>query len=124
MVLHGDVHHGNVLNFGARGWLAIDPRGLVGERAFDHANLLCNPDVATAAASGSWLDRRRDADARLARSAVPSPAQAAAPLLRSGSRSRTRPSRRTTPPQARSASASGTAKGSPRRTWAAMAPPR
>ena len=26
---------------GARGWLAIDPKGLVGERAFDYANLFC-----------------------------------------------------------------------------------
>ncbi|MGH6986955.1 MAG: aminoglycoside phosphotransferase family protein [Caulobacteraceae bacterium] len=42
-VLHGDVHHGNVLWGGARGWLAIDPKGLLGDRAFDYANLLCNP---------------------------------------------------------------------------------
>ena len=26
-VLHGDIHYGNILNFGARGWLAIDPKG-------------------------------------------------------------------------------------------------
>src|SRR4029077_18089802 len=31
-VLHGDIHHGNILNFGPRGWLAIDPKGLMGER--------------------------------------------------------------------------------------------
>ncbi|SIN68765.1 aminoglycoside phosphotransferase family protein [Agromyces cerinus] len=43
VVLHGDLHHGNVLDFGARGWLAIDPKGLVGEAGFDYANLLCNP---------------------------------------------------------------------------------
>lgn len=41
--LHGDIHHHNILDFGARGWLAIDPKGLVGERAFDYANLFCNP---------------------------------------------------------------------------------
>jgi streptomycin 6-kinase len=51
-VLHGDVHHGNILNFGARGWLAIDPKGLLGERGFDYANLFCNPDPATAVATG------------------------------------------------------------------------
>jgi streptomycin 6-kinase len=51
-VLHGDIHHGNVLDFGARGWLAIDPKGLVGERGFDFANLFCNPDRATATATG------------------------------------------------------------------------
>lgn len=43
-VLHGDAHHGNILDFGPRGWLAIDPKGLIGERGFDYANLLCNPD--------------------------------------------------------------------------------
>ena len=43
VVLHGDLHHGNVLDFGERGWLAIDPKGLIGEDAFDFCNLLCNP---------------------------------------------------------------------------------
>ncbi|MFD1701862.1 aminoglycoside phosphotransferase family protein [Methylopila henanensis] len=43
--LHGDIHHGNVLDFGRDGWLAIDPKGLMGERAFDYANLFCNPTV-------------------------------------------------------------------------------
>jgi streptomycin 6-kinase len=45
-VLHGDIHHGNILDFGARGWLAIDPKGLFGDRGFDYANLFCNPDLA------------------------------------------------------------------------------
>jgi streptomycin 6-kinase len=44
-VLHGDLHHGNVLDFGARGWLAIDPKGLAGERGFDFANIFANPDA-------------------------------------------------------------------------------
>jgi streptomycin 6-kinase len=48
-VLHGDIHHDNVLDFGARGWLAIDPKRLIGERAFDYANIFCNPDVGDAA---------------------------------------------------------------------------
>ncbi len=51
-VLHGDVHHGNVLHFGSRGWLAIDPKGIVGDRAFDYANILCNPDARVALATG------------------------------------------------------------------------
>jgi streptomycin 6-kinase len=51
-VLHGDMHHGNVLHFGARGWLAIDPKALLGERYFDYANMLCNPDYETASAAG------------------------------------------------------------------------
>ncbi|PYE48937.1 aminoglycoside phosphotransferase family protein [Deinococcus yavapaiensis] len=41
--LHGDLHHGNVLSFGERGWLAIDPKGLIGERSFDYANIFYNP---------------------------------------------------------------------------------
>ena len=52
VVLHGDMHHGNVLNFGPRGWLAIDPKGLIGERYFDYANIFCNPDNAMATIPG------------------------------------------------------------------------
>lgn len=47
--LHGDCHHRNVLDFGARGWLAIDPKDRFGERGFDYAQILCNPDLAHAA---------------------------------------------------------------------------
>lgn len=45
MVLHGDLHHDNVLDFGPRGWCAIDPHGLIGERGFDFANIFTNPDL-------------------------------------------------------------------------------
>lgn len=45
-VLHGDLHHDNVLDFGERGWLAIDPKRLLGERGFDFANIFTNPDLA------------------------------------------------------------------------------
>jgi streptomycin 6-kinase len=41
-VLHGDIHHRNIRH-SSRGWLAFDPKGLVGERAYDCANTLCNP---------------------------------------------------------------------------------
>jgi streptomycin 6-kinase len=41
-VLHGDIHHRNVRH-SSRGWLAFDPKGLVGERTYDCANTLCNP---------------------------------------------------------------------------------
>ncbi|ADB42696.1 aminoglycoside phosphotransferase family protein [Spirosoma linguale] len=51
-VLHGDLHHENVLDLGKRGWLAIDPKGLVGERAFDFANLFYNPSSAVALSTG------------------------------------------------------------------------
>ncbi len=52
VILHGDIHHGNILDFGLKGWLAIDPKGLFGERGFDYANLFCNPDIETATKPG------------------------------------------------------------------------
>lgn len=70
-VLHGDIHHHHILNFGQRGWLAIDPKGLWGERGFDYANLFCDPGTETAArperfsrrvdvvAAAAGLERRR-----------------------------------------------------------------
>lgn len=47
--LHGDCHHDNVLDFGEQGWLAIDPKDRIGERGFDHAQILVNPDLPNAA---------------------------------------------------------------------------
>lgn len=41
-VLHGDIHHRNIRH-SARGWLAFDAKGLIGERTYDCANTLCNP---------------------------------------------------------------------------------
>jgi len=43
--LHGDIHHENILNGDERGWLAIDPKGLLGERTFDYANLFFHPEA-------------------------------------------------------------------------------
>ncbi len=43
-VLHGDIHHYNIRQ-SSRGWLAFDPKGLVGERTYDCANTLCNPGM-------------------------------------------------------------------------------
>jgi streptomycin 6-kinase len=63
--LHGDIHHGNILDFGPRGWLAIDPKGLWGERTFDYANIICNPDHQTAMLPGRFL-RQVDLIAKVA----------------------------------------------------------
>jgi streptomycin 6-kinase len=41
--LHGDMHHFNVLHDARRGWLAIDPKGILGPPAYDYANILLNP---------------------------------------------------------------------------------
>jgi streptomycin 6-kinase len=57
VVLHGDLHHDNVLDAEERGWLAIDPKGLVGERAFEFANLFRNPDAETALAPRAMARR-------------------------------------------------------------------
>lgn len=57
VALHGDIHHANILHFGAKGWLAIDPKGLIGERGFDYANLFCNPDPKTATDADLFIQR-------------------------------------------------------------------
>lgn len=43
-LLHGDLHHANIKHHSRRGWLAIDPKGLIGDRIYVAANALCNPD--------------------------------------------------------------------------------
>ena len=50
-VLHGDINPTNILWDDARGWLAIDPKGVYGERAYDYAYALMNP-IETAIAPG------------------------------------------------------------------------
>lgn len=46
MPLHADLHHDNVLDFAERGWLAIDPKSVIGDRAFEYTILFCDPDLA------------------------------------------------------------------------------
>lgn len=43
VALHGDLHHDNVLS-GPRGWLAIDPKGVWGDPAYEAANAFRNPE--------------------------------------------------------------------------------
>ncbi len=43
VLLHGDLHHFNILSATRRPWLAIDPKGVVGEAAYDTGALLRNP---------------------------------------------------------------------------------
>ncbi|GAA0267810.1 aminoglycoside phosphotransferase family protein [Cryptosporangium japonicum] len=43
-VVHGDLHHDNVLRAEREPWLAIDPHGLVGDPAYEAAAMLWNPD--------------------------------------------------------------------------------
>jgi streptomycin 6-kinase len=57
MVLHGDLHHDNILDFGIDGWKAIDPKCLNGDRAFDYANFFCNPHARPETAVNSFEQR-------------------------------------------------------------------
>jgi len=54
-VLHGDLHPQNLLWARDRGWVAIDPHGLVGDPGYDVGPLLINPWNADPVA---LLDRR------------------------------------------------------------------
>lgn len=41
-LLHGDFHHKNILQ-GEDGWVAIDPKGVIGEAGYDMATFIRNP---------------------------------------------------------------------------------
>jgi streptomycin 6-kinase len=43
MLLHGDLQHYNVLLDSNRGWVAIDPKGVVGEMEYEVGAILRNP---------------------------------------------------------------------------------
>lgn len=43
MLLHGDLHHYNVLLDSNRGWVAIDPKGVVGELEYEIGAIIRNP---------------------------------------------------------------------------------
>lgn len=43
ILLHGDLHHDNVLYDEKRGWLAIDPKGYMGEPTYEIGAMLRNP---------------------------------------------------------------------------------
>ena len=60
VLLHGDLHHDNILRSGANEWLAIDPKGLVGEPAYEVGALVRNlwPAHHTLADPAQTLARR------------------------------------------------------------------
>jgi streptomycin 6-kinase len=43
VLLHGDLHHGNILSAEREAWLALDPKGVVGEAAYEVGAFLRNP---------------------------------------------------------------------------------
>jgi streptomycin 6-kinase len=61
VVVHQDLHGGNLLA-GARGWLAIDPKPLAGEAAFDCASLIRDrrPELLAHPHPRRVLERRLD----------------------------------------------------------------
>ena len=62
VILHQDFHGGNVLAAEREPWLAIDPKPLVGERAFDAASLLRDrrAELARDPQPGANVTRRLD----------------------------------------------------------------
>jgi streptomycin 6-kinase len=58
-LLHGDLHHHNIFYDGRRGWVAIDPKGVVGEGAYEIGAALRNPtDDPARFAVPSIIERR------------------------------------------------------------------
>lgn len=43
ILLHGDLHHFNILKSKTKNWLAIDPHGIVGDPVFEIAAFMRNP---------------------------------------------------------------------------------
>lgn len=43
VVMHGDLHHYNILSARREPWLAIDPKGIIGDPAFELAAFMINP---------------------------------------------------------------------------------
>lgn len=59
MLLHGDLHHYNVLFDANRGWVAIDPKGVVGELEYEVGAILRNPwEPPDFFSSSSVIERR------------------------------------------------------------------
>ncbi len=62
LLLHGDLHHMNILLGEGGSWIAIDPKGVIGEPSFEVGPLLTNPtsDLITYPNLEQVLSRRLD----------------------------------------------------------------
>lgn len=67
VLLHGDLHHENILAAERAPWLAIDPKGVIGEPTYETGALLRNrlPDLRDAPRAVRVLTRRVDLLAEL-----------------------------------------------------------
>lgn len=43
ILLHGDLHHDNILSHERNGWVSIDPKGVIGDPAYEVGPFICNP---------------------------------------------------------------------------------
>jgi streptomycin 6-kinase len=62
VLLHGDLHHENIISSSRGPWLAIDPKGVVGEQAYEVCAFLRNPmpELLTGMDTKRVLTRRVD----------------------------------------------------------------
>lgn len=62
ILLHGDLHHFNILSAHQQTWLAIDPKGIIGPREYEVGALLRNPipDIISNRDTKAVLARRID----------------------------------------------------------------
>jgi streptomycin 6-kinase len=58
MLLHGDLHHYNVLFDKTRGWVAIDPKGVAGELEYEVGAILRNPWEQPDLFARAFIERR------------------------------------------------------------------
>ena len=59
ILLHGDLQHYNIVRDTDRGWLAIDPKGVLGEPAYETGALLRNPIADPALCADAAIIERR-----------------------------------------------------------------
>ncbi len=62
VLLHGDLHQDNILSAEREPWLAVDPKGLIGEPAYETGAILRNfwPDILSIPNPKSLIRRRID----------------------------------------------------------------
>ena len=62
VLLHGDLHQDNILSAEREAWLAVDPKGVIGEPAYETGSILRNfwPDILTVPNPKRLMARRID----------------------------------------------------------------
>jgi streptomycin 6-kinase len=60
VLLHGDLHHYNILTAERAPWLAIDPKGVTGDPGYDVGQFFLNPDLGDVLAKPEVVRRRLD----------------------------------------------------------------